>query len=118
MGAMKLSAALVFLGYVRIDTWAMGESRSNSTERGARLWLHVGPHKTASTTIQKQLEAWQTSLTSDGWTLEDPAQFGHFEFKRMTHIANVAECYMGSQSWYRKYTEIICSEIICSEYTE
>jgi len=110
MGAMKLSAALVFLGYVRIDTWAMGESRSNSTERGARLWLHVGPHKTASTTIQKQLEAWQTSLTSDGWTWEDPAQFGHIMNVRMTQIANVAECYLSSKSKWRDYTETICSD--------
>ncbi|CAK0830101.1 unnamed protein product [Prorocentrum cordatum] len=72
-----------------MEQWTMGAS----TEKDARLWFHVSPHETASTTIQEQRKARHTFLTSDGWTLEDPAHFGHVS-GHITQISNFAECHV------------------------
>jgi len=85
----------------------MGNSESKSN--GATVVIHVGPHKTGTTTVQQELGKRASLLEEDGWTYLRPGQFGGLQegAERKTNVANVASCYTEKTiSWVVNQTQV------------
>jgi len=79
----------------------MGEN-SKSKANGATVVIHVGPHKTGTTTVQEELAKRASLLEEDGWTYLRTGNFGGVqEFAQWkTHVANLASCYCEKQTYW------------------
>lgn len=51
-----------------LDQQAVGATKKGAEDIGATLVIHVGPHKTGTTTIQNELASRASLLKVDGWT--------------------------------------------------
>lgn len=65
------------------------------TTHGATVVLHVGPHKTASTSVQFDLLDQESVLGLDDWTILHSEQFWNVQEHKPHQVKNVAACYTG-----------------------
>ena len=77
---------------VRIDGQAVGAATNGATELGATVVIHVGPPKTGTKTVQKELADHTSSLELDGWTMLRPSHIGKGMPKNPIQVLNVAAC--------------------------
>ena len=93
--------------YVRIDQ-AMGATENRAIETGATAVIHVGPHKTASKSVQADLHDHEFLLNLDGWKLVRPQQFG-LAAPEAIQVANAAACYSSKEyhktTWFTNKTD-------------
>lgn len=68
---------------------AVGATKKGAEENGATVVIHVGPHKTGTTTIQSELASQASLLQVDGWT------FHHDGLANKSHHGS--HCYMGTE---------------------
>jgi len=76
----------------------MGAEDAGSKKSGATVVIHVGPPKTATTTVQGELFQHAHVLAKDGWTYLRARQFGGLGKGAgavKNQVANVAMCYTG-----------------------
>jgi len=87
----------IIFHYVDNNGLVMGAVSTGPKEHGATVVIHVGPPKTASKTVQKELCDRTSLLARDGWTFLRPRQFGSMVkgSRGKIQVANVAACYTG-----------------------
>mmetsp|Transcript_88316 Transcript_88316/g.233639 ORF Transcript_88316/g.233639 Transcript_88316/m.233639 type:complete len:307 (-) Transcript_88316:210-1130(-) len=92
---LQVWSTISILHWVYHDGLVMGAEKSK--ENGATVVIHVGPPKTASKTVQKELCDRTSLLARDGWTFLRPRQFGSMVkgSRGKIQVANVAACYTG-----------------------
>ena len=93
--------------FVLIDQLAFGATDNGAKKNDATVVIHVGPHKTGSTTVQHELAKSVSLLEDDGWTLLLGNQFGKLTGDD-TDVTNVVACYAGLPKvshWLGRYVE-------------
>lgn len=92
---------------VHVDRRAAGEAKSAAAKAAATVVIHVGPYKTGSTTVQRELSDHASMLELDGWTVLRPSRFGQGAGWRQIRVTNVAACYKRGKKvgWVENQTE-------------